>query len=119
MKRFSEFLTERKNKSYQDKLDEMRKAFESTSRLSEEESKKLLENYLSDKGSTAAAVQMMKFLDSSQSAKVLEGVRKLASERAAVMIGLTESPASERLVRGVARSVIRDHHEELERLAYK
>jgi len=119
MKRFSEFLTERKSKLYEDRMEQMRKAFESVSQLSEEEKNRQLEDLLLDKASTGAAVQMMKYLDSSQSAKVLESARKLASERAAVMIGLTESPASERLVRGVARSVIRDHHEELERLAYK
>ncbi|MCU4347079.1 hypothetical protein KTH05_04855 [Acinetobacter lactucae] len=123
MKRFSEFLTERKSKLYHDsverKVEEMRKVFESTSRLSEEEKNRQLENLFLDKGSAAAAAQMMKLLESSQSPKVLDGVRKFASAREAVAMELNESPASERLVRGVARSVIRDHHEELERLAYK
>ncbi|MGS9896541.1 hypothetical protein [Acinetobacter baumannii] len=41
------------------------------------------------------------------------------SDRDAACVILDSSPASERLVRGIARGVIRDHKAELERLAYK
>lgn len=94
MKRFSEFFAERKIKMKEEHLEALKASLDQTSWVSGEEAAR----YLGEQKSNKTAVN---------------------AYRLAVGIGLNESPASERLVRGVARSVIRDHHEELERLAYK
>ncbi|WP_227519153.1 hypothetical protein, partial [Acinetobacter baumannii] len=120
MKRFSEFLAERKNKSKSERILELQRVFKSTPEVSEEEKERLVKRYLSQHASIKEAVEVMTSLKLSQEyAKVMDEIHNDVLARAAVAMELNASPASERLVRGVARSVIRDHHEELERLAYK
>ncbi|ELY7155264.1 hypothetical protein ACT9VR_001412 [Acinetobacter baumannii] len=120
MKRFSEFLAERKNKSKSERILELQRVFKSTPEVSEEEKERLVKRYLSQHASIKEAVEVMASLKLSQEyAKVMDEIHNDVLARAAVAMELNASPASERLVRGVARSVIRDHHEELERLAYK
>lgn len=119
MKSFSEYLAERKDNAKRRSIAEFDKNLQSATQLSEEEKKRIIEELLSSKAYNAAAEAMLSLELSKRFAEVMEEIHNNALSRAAVAMQLNESPASERLVRGVARSVIRDHHDELERLAYK